>query len=363
MAHATQDARAEEQGRTGEQVRTEERRRSGFVRRHKAMVIMVVLLLTLLAAVGGWALYLNAQVGHISRFEVDLDRPDRPSRPAGEATTFLLVGVDAAQAGGSFENTMKQSSWPIGSYRSDAIMVLRLSADRTRATVVSIPRDSYVPVDGYGRTKINAAFSYGGPELLARTVEDATGLYLDHVAVIDFAGFEEATRVVDGVPVTLSRDEKLDGADYRAGQHELEGGAALAYVRARKSLPRGDFDRVQRQQNFIRGFLDRVGELGPGDPLTGTRLAQQLSKLVAVDADLTNGAIRSLAWDLRGFTSGGVDYYTVPTNGTAMVHGASIVRLDKEATRGMFTALGKGSIDRWVDRHDVERLPRRDAVS
>ena len=100
---------------------------------------------------------------------------------------------------------MKQSVWPVGSYRSDAIMVMRLSADRSSATVVSIPRDSYVPVAGYGRTKINTAFSYGGPGLLARTVEDVTGTYLDHVLVIDFAGFEQATRVIEGVPVTLTQ--------------------------------------------------------------------------------------------------------------------------------------------------------------
>ena len=262
MAHTT-----DQSTKNPEQRPVVEPTRFGFVRRHKALVVLFTILLVPTLVLGGWVLYLNHQVNEVSRFQVDLDRPGRPVRPAGEALTFLYVGVDSAQAGGSFQNTMKQQDWPVGSFRSDAIMLVHLDADRTKAQLVSIPRDSWVPIPGHGKSKINAAFSWGGPELLARTVEDVTGAYIDHVVVIDFAGFKKASEVVDGVPVTLIRPESLDGKLYEAGEQHLQGEAALEYVRQRHSLPRGDFDRVQRQQNFLRGFLDRLGDIGPGDPV------------------------------------------------------------------------------------------------
>ncbi len=350
-------------GTTGQTVDDETERprperpvRFRFVRRHKALVILLVLLLLLTSLVFGWAFYLNAQLGRISRFDLDLDRPGRPVRPAGDAVTVLLVGVDSAQTGTSFRSTMAQEDWEFGSYRSDAILVVHLEADRSGGQVVSIPRDSYVPVAGYGRTKINAAFSYGGPELLARTVEDTAGIYLDHVIVIDFAGFEEVSRIVDGVPITLTRAETLGGTKYDVGEHALEGAAALDYVRQRYSLPRGDFDRVQRQQNFLRGLLDRLGDLGAGDALVGTRLAGELSELVAVDDDLTNGRIRTLSWGARSLEGETFRYFTVPFEGTDTVDGASIVRLDVPATRQMFAAIRDGRIDRWATRNEVDEL-------
>jgi LCP family protein required for cell wall assembly len=333
-----------------------------FVRRHKALLVLLLILIIPTLVLGGWVLYLNHQVNEVSRFEVDLDRPGRPVRPAGEALTFLFVGVDVAQAGGSFENTMKQQDWPVGSYRSDAIMLVHLEADRSTGQVISIPRDSWVPIEGYGSNKINAAFSYGGPELLARTVEDATGAYIDHVVVVDFAGFSKASEVVDGVPVDLIEPETLDGRRYDAGEQHLEGAAALAYVRQRYNLPRGDFDRVQRQQNFLRGFLDRLGEIGPGDPLEVTRLSAQLSKLVAVDDDLTTGAIRSLAWDLRNLQGEGIRFFTAPTNGTGMVGAASVVKLDVPDTHAMWKAIAKGRLTQWEKQNEAEELPDRDSV-
>ena len=103
MDTQTEDASAEQGADEGLPPRS-----SGFVRRHKALVVLFTILLVPTLVLGGWVLYLNHQVNEVSRFQVDLDRPGRPVRPAGEALTFLYVGVDSAQAGGSFQNTMKQ---------------------------------------------------------------------------------------------------------------------------------------------------------------------------------------------------------------------------------------------------------------
>ena len=123
-------------------------------------------------------------------------------------------------------------------------MVVHIAVDPSEIELISIPRDSYVPVKGYGRTKINAAFSYGGPSLLARTVEDLVDLRIDHVAVLDLEGFRKITR-----------RWRRHGAGAGTSPENLEGDAALEYVRERESLPNGDFDRIQRQQNVLRALV------------------------------------------------------------------------------------------------------------
>jgi len=353
----TEGASAEQEGDEGLPPR-----HFGFVRRHKALLVMFTILLIPTLVLGGWVVYLNHQVDEIPRFEVDLDRPGRPVRPVGDALNFLFVGVDTAQTGGSFQNTMKQETWPVGSFRGDVIMLVHLEPDRSAGQVMSIPRDSWVPIPGHGTAKINAAFSYGGPELLARTVEDVTGAYIDHVVVLDFAGFEKASEIVDGVPVILSQPEVLGGQRYEAGDQYLQGTAALDYVRQRYDLPRGDFDRVQRQQNFLRGFLDRLGEIDLRDPIEVTRLSGQVSRLAAVDADLTTGTIRSLAWGLRDLQGESIRFFTAPNNGTGRVGAASIVKLDVPGTRSLFRDIIKGRLPAREGSTSWEELPARDAV-
>ena len=358
MDTQTEDASAEQGADDGLSPRS-----SGFVRRNKALVVLFTILLVPTLVLGGWVLYLNHQVDEVSRFQVDLDRPGRPVRPAGEALTFLYVGVDSAQAGGSFQNTMKQETWPVGSFRSDAIMLVHLDADRTEAQLVSIPRDSWVPIPEHGKSKINAAFSWGGPELLAQTVEDLFDIYIDHIVVLDIAGFKRASEIVNGVPVWLASDEILGGTMHREGPQYLAGEAALDYVQRRYGLPGGDFDRVERQQNFLRGFLDRLGEIGMGDPLEVTRLSDQLARLAAVDDDLTTGAMRELAWGLRDLQGEHVRFFTAPTNGLGREGAASVVRLDVPLTASLLRAIRRDQLAEWESRHGLDELGEDAPVS
>ncbi len=341
-------------------------RRFALVRRHKALVVMFVLLLVPTLVLGGWVLYLNHQVGEVTRFPADLDREGRPAKVDNGSLNILLVGVDQAQAGKGFSEALTADEWPVGAYRSDAIMVLHLDKGRRRAQLVSIPRDSYVPVEGAGTTKVNAAFSFGGPELLTATVEDLTQLRIDHIAVIDFEGFKGLTEVVDGVDVVVPEtvyDSKRDKT-WTAGEHHIEGEEALLYVRQRYGLLRGDFDRVQRQQNFLRAVMDKLAETSVlTDPVRVTRLAGQLSELLAVDAGLSNGDLRSLGFSTRGLRADNIRFVTVPNRGSATIDGASVVRLDLPAVRAMFAAIGEDRFARWASNHEVEELPGRDSVS
>ena len=146
-------------------------------------------------------------------------------------------------------------------------MILHVDADRDGASLVSIPRDSWVDVPGYGYNKINAAFSLAGPSLAIETVEKLTGVRIDHLAVVDWAGFQSLIDTVGGVTVTVPRtiEDPHFNVVWTKGQQTLNGAQALLYVRQRYGLPMGDVDRVKRQQAVVRGLMPRLA----GDPAVG----------------------------------------------------------------------------------------------
>jgi LCP family protein required for cell wall assembly len=337
----------------------------GFLRRHKALTVLVVLSLVLAGGVFGWAAYLNHELAAVPRFDANLDRPGRPARVAGESVNILLAGVDDGH-GTDLRKMLESGDWKPGVFRSDTIMVLHLNADRTAAQLVSIPRDSYVDVDGYGRTKINASFSYGGPQLLAKTVENYTGIYLDHIAVIDLAGFAGVTRAIGGVDVYVPETvtNTISGDTWTRGWHHIEGDEALHYVRQRYGLPGGDFDRIQRQQNFLRAVLEKVASQGVlANPFKLTSLVSQLSGLLVVDDTFTAGTMRSMALSSRNIRPRDIRFATVPYLGTATIDGASVVRLDGPETRAMFKALAHDDFESYFADHDVHELPSEHDVN
>lgn len=334
-------------------------------RRNPALRILVGVTAALALAVGGLVVYTNQQLNDIPRFPLELDRPGRPPRSGGDALNILLAGVDGPSNGSSVQQALTEPSWPEGRFRSDAILVLHLPSDRESAQVVSIPRDSYVPVAGHGTTKINAAFSYGGPQLLARTIEDLGGIRIDHVVVVDFEGLARITDIVGGVEIYLpeATHDAVGGGTWQKGTHHLDGEQALGYVRERKSLGRGDLDRVQRQQNFLRAILGRLASAGTlANPVRLVKLAQELSSTVAVDRDLTSGTIRSLVLGSRSLRPDDFTFATVPVTGTPTIDGASVVTLDDVETPSMLEALDGGSLVSWLRSHRTDELPDADEV-
>jgi anionic cell wall polymer biosynthesis LytR-Cps2A-Psr (LCP) family protein len=293
-----------------------------MTRRRKITLGVVGLLVVLLGGLVVWAATLYYGLDDVTRFEVD--RPENGSRPeAGpdpDATTVLLAGVDNGSQ--DLREVLASGEWSPGVFRSDAIMVLHIPADRGKATLVSIPRDSWVPVDGYGDQKINAAFSYGGPSLLAQTVEQVGDVRLDHVMVVDWAGFRGITEVVGNVEL---------------GGEELDPEEALAYVRERKSLPNGDFDRVERQQEYLLSVMSSLRDQNVlANPVSLSRTVNSLDEFVSVDATLSNRELVDLGWSSRRLSPSQVDTITAPNDGTGMVGDQSIVRLDVAETRALF---------------------------
>ncbi len=341
-------------------------RHRGLLRRHPVAFAFLTLVLVLVLAVGGFLLYLNAQLDQVDQVEVG-QVPDkrRPAAVDGDGMNILLAGVDKGDGRSVAE--IAAGGWDPGVVRSDTIMVVHLTADRQHAYVVSVPRDSYIRLyDETGRPqrmdKANAAFSLFGPTAYAATIENLTGLRMQHLAVVNWAGFEQITNALGGVRVFVPKtiaDEKT-GA-FQAGEQVLNGEQALRYVRTRYSLPGGDFGRIDRQQNFIRSL---VGSLLDNRTLTNPFTLAPTLKAVAgsltVDDSLDTGEMRSLALSLRGIRSEDVTFVTAPFGRfDTTSSGANIVRLDQPQAAKLWRAVGNDDMESYLSEFgdDAGRLP------
>src|SRR5690606_11587247 len=136
------------------------------------------------------------------------------------AINILLAGSDARTDGRGTTGAGKGDAWKRGGQRSDTIMILHITGDRKSAYLISVPRDSWVNIPGRGMNKINAAYSFGGPPLYIQTIEELTGLRMDHLAVIDWTGFQALTDALGGVEMTFKTDTRFaSGKYYEAGTH------------------------------------------------------------------------------------------------------------------------------------------------
>lgn len=283
-------------------------------------------------------------------------RPDKPRDAAGRAgITFLVAGVDTRS--GVPTTGAEAASDRRG--RTDAVLLVRLTADRNSAYVVSIPRDAWVPVVGHGHTKINAAYAYGGATLFAATVEQLTHVRVDHVVVIDFAGFRELTDAVGGVTVTIRRPSYDRHRDrfWAAGKHRLDGEAALAYVRQRTGLPRGDLDRVQRHQAYLRALMTKLGATGTvANPVRLANVLDALTQTVSVDENLSNDDLRALAVSLGSLSPDQVQFATAPVDRQGRAGRQDVVHLDAARGRIFWDAFEDDMLPAYVQRVGADAL-------
>ena len=270
--------------------------------------------------------------------------PDRPAQGAG--STWLIVGSDG-RAGLTPEQQNDLSTGGDldfgGSARTDTIMMVHIPdvTSGTPATMVSIPRDSYLPIPDYGSDKINTAFSIGGPALLVQTVEQATGLRIDHYTEIGFGGFADLVDAVGGVTMCPAEpiNDPLAGIDLPAGCQELDGPEALGFVRSR-ATPRADLDRMTHQREFMSALMHRAAS--PGvllNPLRWYPMARAAVDTVTVDDGDHVWDLARLAWTLRGE----ITTVTVPIGEFTENWSGSIVVWDSEAAGRLFSALNSDS--------------------
>ncbi|MCC3653569.1 LCP family protein [Streptomyces sp. S07_1.15] len=278
----------------------------------------------------------------IERVDPFAGLPDRPARAdGGDGLTFLLVGTD----GRDRITAEQRRKYRLGGepcHCTDAILLVHLSADRRRAGVVSIPRDSYaeLPADaesggedgagggtgdgsgsgaegtGGGRpVKINSVYAEGGPRLTVRTVENLTRVRIDHYLEVDFSSFIRTVDLLGGVDICTTRPlrDPRSGLDLPAGTSRLDGGEALAYVRARHLDAEGDLGRMRRQQLFLAALMDRAAESGLLlNPVALDRAAGQLLRSVRADPGLGPEELIGLGRAMRGFTAASSEFVSVP---------------------------------------------------
>ncbi|MDU0479166.1 LCP family protein [Staphylococcus chromogenes] len=251
-------------------------------------------------------------------------------------TNWLLVGSDSRQGLSQEEIDKLQTGDDIGIGRTDTIMLLHIPKSG-QPTLVSIPRDSYVNIPGYGQDKINSAFTNGGPQLLTTTVEQATGLHIDHYAEIGFGGFAGMVDAVGGVNICVEQPIDDDVINYHvpAGCQDMDGPSALSFVRTRHSAM-GDLDRVQRQRQFFSALMDKATSAGTlANPFRVFPLITKVGSSFIVGEGDHSWDLARLALAMRS----GVKNETVPIGGFGDYAVGSVVLWDEAASEALFAGM------------------------
>jgi LCP family protein required for cell wall assembly len=290
----------------------------------RRVIIGVVAALVLAAGGVGIVVWrLNANITRVDiSAAVGSDRPTVAEEAQG-AVNLLLVGSDTREGEG---NDAIGSVPDDPGQHSDTNLLVHISADRSWATVVSIPRDSMTlappdcssdaPESQWVTRQWNHNYAIGGIGCLVRTLEGVTGVYIDHYAIVDFRGFQQMVDALGGVEVCTSEpiDDPNSGLRLSAGTHTLEGEDALAYVRARKTIGDGsDLGRITRQQAFLSSVAQEA---------TSTKLLFQPTRLysfldaatrsLTTDPEFDLGTMNDLAQSVRGIGLSNIDFITVP---------------------------------------------------
>ncbi len=286
-------------------------------------------LVVLVVLVGAGTLWADSQLNRVE------STPDtQVSNTSG--TNWMLVGSDSRQGLSEEDIARLGTGGDIGVGRTDTIMVLHLPRSG-EPTLLSIPRDSYVNIPGWGMDKINAAFTVGGPQLLAQTVEESTGLRIDHYAEIGMGGLANMVDAIGGVEMCPAEpiQDPLANLDVQAGCQEFDGAAALGYVRTRATAL-GDLDRVVRQREFFSALLGTA--TSPATLLNPFRTFPMIGD--AVDTFTVGDGdhvwhLGRLALAMRG----GIKTETVPIATFADYDVGNVVIWDDAAAQELFNSL------------------------
>ncbi|MET7513976.1 LCP family protein [Streptomyces sp. NPDC005480] len=316
------------------------------------MRVATTVSVTVLAAAGIGHAVITGLDTDINRIDPFKDMKNRPS--GGHGMNVLLVGTD----GRDKITPAEKKKYRLGGapcHCTDTIMIVHLSADKHRASVVSLPRDSYAEIPAHTDqttgeqhsrhpVKINAAYAEGGPHLTVRTVEHMTGVKIDHYMEVDFTSFMKTVDVLGGVEICTAHPLKdsYTGLDMAVGTHTLDGGQALQYVRARHTDAAGDLGRMQRQQRFLAALIAKTTSSGVLlNPVKFRDVARTLLSSVRADKGFGTDQMVGLGQAMRGFSPSSSEFTTVPISEASFpVKGiGSTVKWDPAKSAKLFKAL------------------------
>ena len=304
--------------------------RSGLGRLATGTRVVAALAAAVILGTSGWGWYLG-EVADATVNRTDAIPTDgNEDQFDGSAMNLLLVGSDS-RARLTPEQAKELNTGTVAGQNTDTMMLVHVPADGSAASFVSFPRDSYVEIPGFGMNKLNAAYALGyqnaaagatektekqkkaeGAQLLIKTISKLSGVQIDHYAEVDLLGFFKLSNVVGGVEVNLCQPAKepLSGIDLPAGEQTIKGEQALAFVRQRHGLLRGDYDRIVRQQTFIgamiRKMLDQDVLLDLGKQRT---LVTAAADALTVDQSLD---LMSMAQHMQSVRPDDIDFQTIP---------------------------------------------------
>ena len=343
-------------------------RKAAIVTARSALVLLSVLVLA--ATATGWAT-LDRLTDDMSTSKVLAQTaPDAPVSDDA-ATDILLVGSDSrtdAQGNPLPLHVLKElRTESTNGLNTDTLILVRVPHNGRAPTAVSIPRDTHVQMPAGRSEKVNAIYglakrrtaerleadgvtdpdrveresNLAGQRALVRSVQTLVGARIDHYAEVNLLGFYEFTEAIGGVEVCLKRatSDKDSGADFAAGRQTIRGGDALAFVRQRHGLPRGDLDRIVRQQVFMASLANEVlssGTLTDSAKLQDLMAAATRSVVLDEDWDITG-----FAQQMQGLAAGNVKFVTIPVvDATARNdRGQSIVSVDRSQVREFVAGL------------------------
>jgi LCP family protein required for cell wall assembly len=303
---------------------------------HTRRIIVCAILVVLVLMVGTGVTYLallNHTVTSNVKHEAMLPTPNasepvRAKDPlAKDAQNILLIGSDGHSS--------------VANGRSDVIVLMHISSDRKKVYLVHFPRDMYVDVPGYGKDKINAAYAYGGSQLLVSTLQNLVDVPIDHAAVIGYEGFKAMTDAVGGVDAYAEEASNDEYGTVRVGWNHLDGEAALGFVQERYQLSEGDISRGRRQQAFIKALMLKVlSRETLTNPVRFAELVDAATRNLTVDNAFSVADIYSQALAMRDLRSKDIVFITAPITGFGRSpQGASIDIVDDAKMAELSAAL------------------------
>ncbi|MDH6628075.1 LCP family protein required for cell wall assembly [Streptomyces sp. LBL] len=335
--------------------RPPQRRRRPPVRRKKprwAMRAVTTLSVAVLASAGIGHAVVTSLDADITRVDPFKDMKNRPL--AGHGMNVLLVGTD----GRDHISRAERRAYRLGGAPcrcTDTIMIVHIAEDRERASVVSLPRDSYAMTPEHtdrttGRRhgghplKLNAAYAEGGPNLTVRTVENMTHVKVDHYLEVDFTSFMKTVDVLGGVRIctAVPLKDTYTGLNLPPGTHTLRGGPALQYVRARHVDGASDLGRMQRQQRFLAALIERATSSGILlNPMRFRDATRAVLGSVRADKGFGTAELLDLGRAMRNFSPSSSEFTTVPIGrmGYAVKGVGSTLKWDPKKSERLFRAL------------------------
>lgn len=334
-------------GGPGGRPSTGDPRRGNPVLRAARFAAAFLSVLVLVASGVMWFLYRD--------FTTKVDRVNAIGATSGDVDgkdqNILLVGSDD-RTNATPAELAELSTTDAITNSTDTMILVHIPADGRKATAVSFPRDSWVPIPGCGEHKLNSAYVNGstdcgtakadpdrGRQKLVQTISELSGVKIDHYVEVDLLGFYRITRAIGGVQVCLNAAQKdsFSGIDLPKGTSTIEGKQAVAFIRQRHGLPRGDLDRIVRQQYFMSAVFRKVTSLGTlTNPIKLKRLLDAIGTSLRMDDSLDP---LQLAGQLRGLAAGNVTFTTIPTQGLGTRSGQSVVLVDDAAIKSFFTTV------------------------